>query len=180
MVQTEIEIVRQSFKLVSADVSLVGDLFYRRLTETAPDVVSIFGTYFDGGGDKFQVISEVVDRHLRSLLSMRVTPGGQMAPIPPAVRQLGQRHAKYAITDVQFAHMKEALLWTLEQVLGRDFSPETRDAWSHAYDSLAEMIQLAMRQPEAAEKEAFARAADAPADGDGVDPIMKFFGRSSC
>lgn len=178
MSQTEIDIVRQSFQPILEDTTRVGDLFYKRLTETAPDVVAIFGNYFDNGGNKFQVISEVVNRHMRSLLSMRVTPGGQMAPVPPAVRQLGQRHAKHAITDAQFAHMKEALLWTLEEVLGGEFSAETRTAWSHAYDTLAEMIQLAMTLPETAEEEAFARMTNALSDENSTDAITKFFGRT--
>lgn len=65
------------------------------------------------------------------------------------VRSLGQRHAKYAVTDAQFAKMKEVLLWTLEQMLGSAFTPETREAWSAAYDNLADMIQRSMRQPDA-------------------------------
>lgn len=176
MVQTEIEIIRQSFNRLAPAASLIGDLFYKRLAETEPDIVLIFGNYFDNNGSKFQVISEVVKRHLRSLLSVPVTPGGQKAPIPPAVYQLGQRHAKYAITDLQFTKMKEALLWTLEQILKQDFSPETKDAWSHAYDNLAEMIQQAMTQPGEPQKCAFLRTAEAPFDKNFEEMLSKLFG----
>jgi hemoglobin-like flavoprotein len=39
---------------------------------------------------------------------------------------------------------RRALLWTLEQGLGADFTPETAEAWRAAYAALsAEMIQTA-------------------------------------
>ena len=176
MVQTEVEIIRRSFNRVAPSAPLIGELFYKRLTETAPDIVLMFGDYFDSGS-KFQVVSEVVNRHLRSLLSVPVTPGGQKPPIPPAVYQLGQRHVKYAVTGAQFAKMKEALLWTLEQFLGPDFSPETRDAWSRAYDNLADMIQRAMAQPEKPEKYAFLRAENASSNEHLEDAISRLYGR---
>lgn len=33
--------------------------------------------------------------------------------------------------------MQEALLWTLGQVLGEDFTPEVKEAWTICYDELA-------------------------------------------
>jgi hemoglobin-like flavoprotein len=187
MSRNGIELIRQSFSILSDDASRVGEVFYQRLNETAPDIVQVFGAYFDGGGSKFQVVSEVVNRHLRSLLSMPVTPGGQKPPIPPAVRSLGQRHAKYAVTDVQFAKMKEALMWTLEQVLGAAFTSDAREAWSVAYDNLADMIQRGMVQtgpgPQAAASmersaDVLARAGGAPVNSEHDDLIAKFFKRT--
>lgn len=177
MTPSEIEVIRQSFSRLAPSAPKIGELFYKRLTDTAPDIVLVFGDYFDSGGSKFQVVSEVVNCHLRSLLSVPVTPGGQKPPIPPAVYQLGQRHVKYAVTGAQFAKMKEALLWTLEQFLGPDFSSETRDAWSRAYDNLADMIQRAMAQPEKPEKYAFLRAENASSNEHLEDAISRLYGR---
>jgi hemoglobin-like flavoprotein len=180
-----IELIRQSFTILADDAPRVGELFYQRLNETAPDIIQAFGAYFDGGGSKFQVLSEVVNRHLRSLLSMPVTPGGQKPPIPHAVRQLGQRHAKFAVTGLQFAKMKEALLWTLEQALGPAFTPETREAWSGAYDTLADMIQRGMLAPDAAATpepgaDVFARLGAAPPVREEHDDLVAgFFKRTA-
>jgi hemoglobin-like flavoprotein len=183
MSRNGIELIRQSFSILADDAPRVGEVFYQRLNETAPDIVLVFGDYFDGGGSKFRVVSEVVDRHLRSLLSMPVTPSGQKPPVPPAVRELGHRHAKFAVTGEQFAKMKEALLWTLEQVLGAAFTPETREAWSAAYDTLADMIQRGMLQPAAAVNsetgvDVFTRTASAPASSGHDDLVASFFRRT--
>jgi hemoglobin-like flavoprotein len=183
MSRNGIELIRQSFSILADDAPRVGEVFYQRLSETAPDIILVFGDYFDGGGSKFRVVSEVVDRHLRSLLSTPVTPSGQKPPIPPVVRELGQRHAKFAVTGEQFFKMKEALLWTLAEILGPAFTPETREAWSAAYDTLADMIQRGMAPSAAAANSesgvgAFTRAVNAPVNSGHDDLVASFFKRT--
>jgi hemoglobin-like flavoprotein len=39
--------------------------------------------------------------------------------------------------------MREALLWTLEQALGKDFRRSVRDAWTVCYDELAGEMKAA-------------------------------------
>ena len=55
MTQTDIELIRQSFDRLTPYAALIGDLFNKRLAETAPDIASIFGSYFEERGNKFQV-----------------------------------------------------------------------------------------------------------------------------
>jgi nitric oxide dioxygenase len=39
--------------------------------------------------------------------------------------------------------VREALLWTLEQVLGEEFDPSVQSAWSVCYDELAGEMKAA-------------------------------------
>ena len=39
--------------------------------------------------------------------------------------------------------VREALLWTLEQALGKDFTPAVRGAWTACYDELAGEMKAA-------------------------------------
>jgi len=69
----------------------------------------------------------------------------------PAVRALGKRHAAYDVHEEHFAPVGAALLWTLEQGLGDDFTPEVKDAWATAYGVLSSvMIQAANEERMAA------------------------------
>jgi len=40
-----------------------------------------------------------------------------------------------------YATVGSALLWTLEQGLGEQFTPEVREAWTAAYGLLAQVMQ---------------------------------------
>jgi hemoglobin-like flavoprotein len=67
----------------------------------------------------------------------------------PAVRQLGRRHAAYGVRPEHYATVGEALIWTLEQGLGADFTPATRRAWTDAYASLAWAMIAAAEEDDA-------------------------------
>jgi hemoglobin-like flavoprotein len=69
----------------------------------------------------------------------------------PAVQGLGRRHRAYGVQETDYDSMGQALLWTLEQSLGADFTPQVREAWSATYQLLAEtMKQAAHSRPQAA------------------------------
>lgn len=67
--------------------------------------------------------------------------------IEPSVRPLGARHATYGVRDEHYAPVGAALLWTLEQGLGADFTDETRTAWATAYGILATAMMEASSSP---------------------------------
>jgi hemoglobin-like flavoprotein len=55
--------------------------------------------------------------------------------------QMRRQHASYGVRDEHYATVAEALLWTLGQGLGEDFTPETREAWTAVYQLLAGAMQ---------------------------------------
>ena len=64
----------------------------------------------------------------------------------PAVKQLAQRHVGYGVKDEHYATVGEALIWTLEQGLGEDFTPDVREAWTEAYTYFADVMIEASRE----------------------------------
>ncbi len=61
----------------------------------------------------------------------------------PAVEDLGRRHAGYGVTAKHYEPVGAALLWTLEQGLGADFSPPVKAAWTETYMTVAGVMQKA-------------------------------------
>ncbi len=59
---------------------------------------------------------------------------------------LGRRHGGYGVVDAHYTTVAEALLWTLEQGLGDDFTLETRSAWVAAYALMATVMQQGARE----------------------------------
>ena len=82
-------------------------------------------------------------RKLMSMIGTAVANLGKLDVIVPAVRDLGRRHAGYGVRQAHYDTVGTALVWTLEQGLGGDFTPATRQAWVEAYTILAGTMQQA-------------------------------------
>lgn len=51
------------------------------------------------------------------------------------------RHAGYGVQSGHYDTVGEALLWTLGQGMGEEFTPEVQTAWPEVYTLLAEVMQ---------------------------------------
>ena len=54
----------------------------------------------------------------------------KMPELLPVIEDLGRRHARYGVKGEHCDMVAEALLWTLENGLGSDLTPEAKDAWT--------------------------------------------------
>jgi len=128
----QIRLVQSSFQKVIPISETAADLFYRRLFELDPSLRALFkGDMKDQGYKLIQMIKAVVQ--------------GLDKPetIIPVVQNLGKRHAAYGVKARHYETVGAALLWTLEQGLGKDFTPETKAAWTETYKLLAGTMQAA-------------------------------------
>jgi hemoglobin-like flavoprotein len=136
MTPEQIGLLRTSFDKVRPISEDAARLFYARLFEIAPEVRPLFkGDMAEQG------------RKLMATLAVVVNGIDDLSRLLPAVEGLGRRHAGYGVTDQHFAPVGAALIWTLEQGLGEDFTPEVRTAWLDAYGTLAAVMQDAARTP---------------------------------
>ena len=63
------------------------------------------------------------------------------------LRALARRHDRYGVREEHYASVGAALLWTLEQGLGLDFTPDVREAWATAYGLLSSAMIAASSEP---------------------------------
>jgi hemoglobin-like flavoprotein len=108
------------------------DLFYGRLFEIAPEVRPMFPEDM-----KEQKVK------LMAMLGTAVINLHKLDEILPAVKALGERHKSYGVTTAHYAPVGAALLWTLEQGLGADFTPDVKAAWTETYTALAGVMTSA-------------------------------------
>lgn len=80
---------------------------------------------------------------LIAMLGTAVAGLDRLDTIVPAVRALGQRHKGYGVTDANYDTVGQALLWTLEQGLGKDFTPDVRDAWTETFVLVSNTMKAA-------------------------------------
>ena len=128
----QIELVQTSFEKVVPIAGIAADLFYNRLFELDPSLRPMFKGNLAEQKQKLMQMLTVVVRGLNRL-----------DEIVPAIQQLGRRHGTYGVQNHHYGTVAAALLWTLEQGLGPDFTPEVKEAWTAAYTILATTMQAA-------------------------------------
>jgi hemoglobin-like flavoprotein len=101
-------------------------LFYGRLFETAPETRALFH------GDM-----TIQGRKLMDAITMVVTNLGDLGAVVPVAQELAKRHVGYGVRPEHYAPVGAALLWTLQQGLGGDFTAEVGAAWATAYGALS-------------------------------------------
>ena len=127
------ELVRTTFARLAVMPEVAGALFYERLFGANPSFRPLFKNDMRIQGVK-----------LMTMLAMVVYNLPEPGQILPAIRDLAVRHVEYGVKLADYDALREALLWTLEQALGKDFSPSVREAWTVCYDELADEMKAAV------------------------------------
>jgi hemoglobin-like flavoprotein len=129
MTPEQIKAIQDSFAKVKPIAEQAAALFYGRLFETAPDVRPLFRGDMTEQGRKLMATLAVVVHGLDNLES-----------ILPAASALARRHVGYGVKAADYAPVGAALLWTLEQGLGEQWTPELAAAWTEAYTALSKFM----------------------------------------
>jgi len=135
---SQIAAVQKSFASVLPIAQQAGMMFYERLFAIDPKLRKLFSGDIAAQSEKLmQMIGTAVHGlHLPET-------------IVPTFRALGIRHAGYGVSDADYDTVGAALLWTLEQGLGPNFTPEVKEAWTAAYNLLADTMKAAAREAKA-------------------------------
>ncbi len=120
------ELVRTTFARLAVMPEVAGALFYERLFAANPSFRPLFKNDMRIQGVK-----------LMTMLAMVVYNLPEPGQVLPAIHQLAVRHVEYGVKLADYDRLREALLWTLEQALGQDFTPAVQEAWTVCYDELA-------------------------------------------
>lgn len=130
MTADEISLVKSSWSKVEPIAEQAAASFYARLFEVYPEVKPYFkGDMADQG------------RKLMAMIGMAVNSLENLEPLLPAVRESGKRHAEYGVLEADYDKVADALIWTLEQGLGEDFTQEVKGAWITMYTTVAGVMK---------------------------------------
>jgi hemoglobin-like flavoprotein len=124
------ELVRTTFARLAVMPEVAAALFYEQLFAASPSFRPLFVNDMRIQGVK-----------LMTMLALVVYNLPEPGQVLPAIRDLAIRHVKYGVKLADYDAVREALLWTLEQVLEKDFTPAAREAWTVCYDELADEMK---------------------------------------
>lgn len=132
MTPQQIALVQQSFANVVPIREAAAALFYERLFAIDPSTRPLFRSDMATQGGKLMAALATIVRSLDNL-----------EPMLGRIHALAWRHVGYGVRATHYASVGAALLWTLEQGLGDDFTAEVREAWAAAYQMLSSTMVAA-------------------------------------
>jgi len=151
--------VERSWEQVQAiGSSTVGELLYRHTFVLDPQIMDLFPIqvrykYRDWTSDESVDESNVYESPaLRKLFSKFVNAIGctvaglhDFGRLVPMLTQLGGRHAGYGLNENYWPTMGKALIFTLRDCLGDDFTSEVEAAWSMVYGFMSNIMIEGLR-----------------------------------
>jgi hemoglobin-like flavoprotein len=139
MTPEHIRLVQESWKQLQPSAPQAAGLFYSRLFALDPSVRRLFRTDLKEQGAR-----------LMAMISVAVGGLSRLENLVPAVQDLGRRHARYGVEERHYSVVGAALVWTLQQQLGKAFTTEVEQAWRTVYGVLATTMQQAAASQEIA------------------------------
>jgi hemoglobin-like flavoprotein len=131
----QVQVVQQTFMKVLPISDLAAHLFYTRLFQIDPSLKPMFKSDMQEQG-----------RKLMQMVGMAVQGLSVPNEITGLLAELGRKHVEYGVVEAHYDTVRTALLWTLRQGLGVDFTVEAERAWTEAYEFLAKVMKDAAAQ----------------------------------
>jgi hemoglobin-like flavoprotein len=127
------QLVADTWKQVAPIADTAANLFYSRLFEIDPSTRKLFRAT-DMAAQR---------KKLLQTLSFVINGLDRLDLLVSKVEDLGRRHAGYGVTDAHYESVGAALLWTLEQGLGRAWTPAVASAWTDVCGMLSGIMRNA-------------------------------------
>lgn len=126
MTPDQIHLLRRSFAKLEPHATLAALAFYKRLFELAPQVRPLFRT---------DIVSQ--SAKLMEMISHAVSLTDRPECMEGDLRDLGARHLDYGTKDEHYEVVGRALLDMLAEILGDDFTPATKAAWTEFFEMIS-------------------------------------------
>ncbi len=118
--------VKTSWSYVMRDAEEAGTLFYRKLFQLDPSLRRLFKHDIDAQAGK-----------LTDMVTYIISRLQHMDDIERVITALATRHVQYGTRPEHYQTVGQALLSTLETMLGNRWDDDTRTAWTEVYGLVA-------------------------------------------
>lgn len=139
------ELVKSSWAKVVPIQETAAELFYGRLFSEYPEVKP----YFKVSDMKEQ------GKKLMAMLNTAVNGLDNLEALIEPLKASGKAHKDYGVKAEDYDKVGAAFLWTLEQGLGDDFTPEIKEAWTVTYTTVASVMIEGAEYEDAGEKQSW-------------------------
>jgi hemoglobin-like flavoprotein len=124
------DLIQSSYSIIKIQADEFTESFYQILFEKYPDIRPLFLST-DMNKQKEKLI-ESLDLVLVNVHNPKA--------FNSILKDLGKRHVKYGAVLTDYPLVGDALLQALEKHLGKDWTPNVKQAWSLAYKTIADTM----------------------------------------
>ena len=135
MTPEKIQLITDSWSKVEPISQQAATIFYNTLFEMDPSLRHLFKGDMADQGNK-----------LMTMIGAAVKLLGNLDKLVPILEQMAIRHAGYNVKEQHYDTVGAALLETLSQGLGADFTPDVKTAWTEVYDLISSTMINAAKQ----------------------------------
>jgi nitric oxide dioxygenase len=125
-----IELIQSSYSIVKQRSDEFASSFYQILFDNYPNIRSLFSET-DMSKQRSKLIESL------DLVLLNVHSPEAFTPI---LKDLGKRHVRYGAVLTDYPLIGDALLQALEKHLGENWTSELRQAWTQAYQTIADTM----------------------------------------
>lgn len=130
MTQEQIILIKRTWKLFRfVSPAVVGSVFYGKLFADSPGLRKLFPADMESQYRKLLVSLNVLVARLEN-----------KEEIAGYLTALAKRHAGYGVKEAHYVLVGNALLWTLQQGLGKDWNDGAAIAWAACYQEVADIM----------------------------------------
>jgi hemoglobin-like flavoprotein len=126
------KLIQSTYLIIKAQSDEFATSFYQILFDKYPQVRPLFAK---------TDMKKQRDKLIESLDLVLVNVNNSDA-FTSILKDLGKRHVKYGAVLTDYPLVGDALLQALEKHLGEDWNPDVKQAWTLAYQTIADMMAI--------------------------------------
>ena len=130
MTEEQVRLVKKTWRMIrDINPEIVGDLFYSKLFSDKPSLRGMFPKQMSMQYNK-----------LMDMLSTIIAKLERLDELTNDIAEMARRHVNYGVRPAHYKIVGGALLWTLEHGLGKDWTPEVKEAWVKCYSTISDTM----------------------------------------
>jgi len=130
-----VQLIQESWAKVTPIAPKAAALFYNNLFTLDPSLKPLFQGNMEEQG-----------KRLMEMIGTAVHKLNNLETVVPVLQSLGKRHVRYGVQEEHYKTVGAALLTTLSQGLGENFTPPVKEAWTLVYGVMADVMIKAAYQ----------------------------------
>jgi len=138
-------LVEETWRIVEPRADQLGTDFFLRLFQRSPSLLELF-SFKD---DKPLSSSPRLRAHgskVMATIANAVSGLRDLEALIPILANLAKKHAEYGVQEEHFPYVGEALLGTLADALGTDWTPDVQTAWTTVWNTVVAVMAPALQR----------------------------------
>ncbi len=132
LTSAQIDIVKSTIPLLESAGSKITEHFYTRMFSHNPELKNIFNMSHQHSGRQSVALFNAVAAYAQHIDNLPV--------LHAAVERIAHKHTSFDIRPEQYSIVGHHLIQTLKELAPDAFTPEVEDAWTAAYQQLADIF----------------------------------------